>query len=118
MSAQPAIIEKIKRKQMNDEFLKKICDEFETKPKPKFTIEDSIMKFQGRLCVPNDIDFKKRILEEAHKSVFAMHPRNTKMYQDLKLVYWRPNMKREIADFNSICLQCQQVKAEHQKPAG
>ena len=33
MSTQPVIIEEIKQKKMNDEFLKKICDEFDTKPK-------------------------------------------------------------------------------------
>ncbi|XP_028071568.1 uncharacterized protein LOC114273929 [Camellia sinensis] len=116
MSVQPTIIEDIQQKQMTDELLKKICDELDIKPKLRFTIANSVLKFQKRLCIPNDADLKRKILEEAHKSEFAMHPGNTKMYQDLKLVYWRPNMKREIADFNSKCLQYQQVKVEHQKP--
>ncbi|KAL4016352.1 hypothetical protein IC575_024000 [Cucumis melo] len=47
-----------------------------------------------------------------------MHPGSTKMYQDLKWVYWWRNMKREVADFVSRCLVCQQVKAPRQKPAG
>ncbi|KAL0541655.1 hypothetical protein IC582_021709 [Cucumis melo] len=42
----------------------------------------------------------------------------TKMYQDLKRVYWWRNMKREVAEFVSRCLVCQQVKAPRQKPAG
>ena len=40
------------------------------------------------------------------------------MYQDLKLNFWWPGMKKEIADFVSKCLHYQQVKAEHQRPAG
>lgn len=52
MSAQPALIEEIKRRQVEDEFLKKICDEMETKPKPGFLIKNSVLKFQDRLCVP------------------------------------------------------------------
>ena len=40
------------------------------------------------------------------------------MYKDLKDVYWWEGMKRDIAEFVSKCLICQQVKAEHQKPAG
>jgi len=40
------------------------------------------------------------------------------MYRDLKEYYWWPNMKREIAEFVSNCGICQQVKIEHQKPAG
>ncbi|XP_028084416.1 uncharacterized protein LOC114285289 [Camellia sinensis] len=103
---------------MNDEFLKKLRDELDTKPRPAFIIEDSVLKYQGKLCVPNDAALKRKILEEAHKSMLTMHPGNTKMYQDLKSVYWWSNMKREITDFNSKCLQCQQVKAEHQKPVG
>ncbi|XP_028087925.1 uncharacterized protein LOC114288606 [Camellia sinensis] len=85
MSAQPAIIEEIKQKQMNDEFLKKICDEFDTKPKSGFTIEDFVLRFQGRLCILDETDSKRIILAEAHKSMLPMHPGNIKMYQDLKL---------------------------------
>ncbi|KAA0055648.1 hypothetical protein E5676_scaffold16G00130 [Cucumis melo var. makuwa] len=33
----------------------------------------------------------------------------TKMYQDLKRVYWWQNIKREVADFVSRCLVCQQA---------
>ncbi|KAL0536297.1 hypothetical protein IC582_025240 [Cucumis melo] len=47
-----------------------------------------------------------------------MHPGSTKMYLDLKRVYWWRNMKREVAEFVSKCLVCQQVKAPRQKPAG
>ncbi|KAA0026019.1 pol protein [Cucumis melo var. makuwa] len=47
-----------------------------------------------------------------------MHLGSTKMYQDLKWVYWWRNMKREVAEFVSKCLVCQQVKAPRQKPAG
>nr|GEU33238.1 putative reverse transcriptase domain-containing protein [Tanacetum cinerariifolium] len=40
-----------------------------------------------------------------------------KMYQDLKLLYWWPNMKADIATYVSKCLTCMKVKAEHQKPS-
>ncbi|OWK25887.1 hypothetical protein AJ87_49580 [Rhizobium yanglingense] len=40
------------------------------------------------------------------------------MYRDLKEHYWWPNMKREIARHVERCTTCQQVKAEHQRPAG
>ncbi|KAL4022996.1 hypothetical protein IC575_016743 [Cucumis melo] len=47
-----------------------------------------------------------------------MHPGSTKMYRDVKRVYWWRNMKREVAVFVSRGLVCQQVKAPRQKPAG
>ena len=52
-------------------------------------------------------------MEEAHKFEYIVHPGSTKMYRDLREVYWWNNMKREIADFVSRCLICQQVKVEH-----
>ena len=40
------------------------------------------------------------------------------MYQDLVRQFWWRGMKRDVAAFVSKCLTCQQVKAEHQRPAG
>ncbi|GJS17588.1 putative reverse transcriptase domain-containing protein [Tanacetum coccineum] len=40
------------------------------------------------------------------------------MYQDLKKLYWWPNMKAEIATYVTKCLTCSKVKAEYQKPFG
>lgn len=49
---------------------------------------------------------------------YSVHPRATKMYRDLKLHYWFPNMKSEIAEYVGQCLTYQQIKADHQRPAG
>lgn len=118
ISAQLALIKEIKEKQHLDDFLKKIIDERESKPRPDFKFENNVLKFQGRLCVPNDSELKRQILQQGHNSKLSIHPGNTKMYQDLKLNFWWPGMKKEIAEFVSKCLHCQQVKAEHQQPAG
>ncbi|GJY09488.1 putative reverse transcriptase domain-containing protein [Tanacetum coccineum] len=40
-----------------------------------------------------------------------------KMYQDLKQLYWWPNMKVNIATYVSKCLTYAKVKAKHQKPS-
>ncbi|GJS19704.1 putative reverse transcriptase domain-containing protein [Tanacetum coccineum] len=40
------------------------------------------------------------------------------MYQDLKPLYWWPNMKADIATYVSKFLTCAKVKAEHHKPFG
>ncbi|GJW31508.1 putative reverse transcriptase domain-containing protein [Tanacetum coccineum] len=44
--------------------------------------------------------------------------RKEKMYQDVKKLYWWPNMKADIATYVSKCLTCARVKAEHQRPSG
>ena len=56
-------------------------------------------------------------MEEAHSFSYAMHPGSTKMYHTLREDYrWR-GMKKDVAEFVSICLICQQVKVEHQRHA-
>jgi len=71
-----------------------------------------------RIYLPNHKTLKDELLREAHEFQFATHLKSTKMYKDLKEYYWWPNMKREIAEFVSNCGICQQVKIEHQRPAG
>ena len=79
---------------------------------------DGVLIFGTRLCVPADEALKRDILDEAHNSIFAMHPGSTKMYRTLRGHYWWPGMKRDVAEFVSKCLVCQQVKVERQKPSG
>jgi hypothetical protein len=71
-----------------------------------------------RMYLPDDQPLKREVLQEAHESRFATHPGSTKMYRDLKDCYWWPNMKKEVAEYVAKCGICQQVKVEHQKPAG
>jgi len=72
--------------------------------------------FKDMMCVPNNEEIKEMILEETHKSKLSIHPGTTKMYQDLKKMFWWPKMKKEVAQYVAKCLVCQKAKIEHQKP--
>ncbi|GJY82783.1 putative reverse transcriptase domain-containing protein [Tanacetum coccineum] len=65
-------------------------------------------------------DLRTVIMHESHKSKYSIHPGSDKMYmyQDMKKLYWWPNMKADIATYVSKCLTCAKVKAEHQRPSG
>ena len=76
--------------------------------------EEGVIRFHNRVCVPNIVDVREHVLAEAHRSRISIHPSNTKMYQDLKRSFWWSGMKRDVAEFVSRCLVCQQVKAEQQ----
>ena len=67
--------------------------------------------------MPKDTELIQKILHEAHSGTMSVHPGSNKMYNDLKKMYWWPGMKRDISEFVSRCLVCQQVKAEHQVPS-
>ncbi|KAH0764793.1 hypothetical protein KY285_000664 [Solanum tuberosum] len=77
---------------------------------------DGVLRYQGLLCVPNVGELRHQILTEAHNSRYSIHPGATKMYRDLREVFWWNVMKRDITDFVAKCPNCQQVKVEHQKP--
>ena len=67
---------------------------------------------------PQFPNLREEILREFHCSHFAMHPGDTKTYHDLRRQYYWSRMKKHVGDFVHQCLTCQQVKAEHQRPAG
>ncbi|GJU93733.1 putative reverse transcriptase domain-containing protein [Tanacetum coccineum] len=77
----------------------------------------------GTLCLDNRSwlpcygDMRSLIMHESHKSKYSIHPGAEKMYHDLKMLYWWPNMKTDIATYISKCLTCAKVKAEHQRPS-
>ena len=75
--------------------------------------QDGMLDMKDRIYVPNVYDLIKVKIEEAHCFAYAIHPSSTNMYQTIKENYWWLGMKRDIAEFVSRCLVCQQVKAKH-----
>jgi len=43
-----------------------------------------IPAISNRLCLPNNVKIRRRILEEAHNSLYSVHTSGTKMYKDLR----------------------------------
>ncbi|GJZ03373.1 putative reverse transcriptase domain-containing protein [Tanacetum coccineum] len=71
-----------------------------------------------RSWLPLFCKLRDLIMHESHKLKYSIHPGSDKMYQDLKKLYWWPNMKVIIAEYVGKCLTCSRVKAECQKPSG
>ncbi|GJY86353.1 putative reverse transcriptase domain-containing protein [Tanacetum coccineum] len=88
---------------------------------PKEKLEpraDGTLCLNGRSWLPCYGGLRSVIMHESHKSKYSIHPGSEKMYQDMKKLYWWPNMKADIATYVSKCLTCARVKAEHQRPSG
>ncbi|GKB88392.1 putative reverse transcriptase domain-containing protein [Tanacetum coccineum] len=60
---------------------------------------DGMLFLNGRSWIPYRCDLRELIMNELHKSKYPIHPGSDKMYQDLKKLYWWPNMKAEIATY-------------------
>ncbi|GKD50820.1 reverse transcriptase domain-containing protein, partial [Tanacetum coccineum] len=82
------------------------------------------VRLDGTRCIKNRSwlplfgNMRDLIMHESHKSKYSIHPGSDKMYQDLKKLYWWPNVKAIIVEYVGKCLTCSRVKAECQKPSG
>nr|GEW43202.1 reverse transcriptase domain-containing protein [Tanacetum cinerariifolium] len=88
---------------------------------PKEKLEpraDGTLCLNGRSWLPCNGDLSSVIMQESYKSMYSIHPGSEKMYQDMKKLYWWPNMKANIVTYVSKCLTYERVKAEHQRPPG
>ncbi|GJS48449.1 putative reverse transcriptase domain-containing protein [Tanacetum coccineum] len=79
---------------------------------------DGTLCLHGRSWLPCYGDLRSVIMHESHKSKYSIHPGSERMYQDVKKLYWWPNIKADMAAYVSKCLTCARVKAEHQRPSG
>ncbi|GJV81749.1 reverse transcriptase domain-containing protein [Tanacetum coccineum] len=78
---------------------------------------DGTRCIKNRSWLPLFGNLRDLIMHKSHKSKYSIHPGSNKMYQDLKKLYWWPNMKAIIAGYVGKCLTCSRVKAECQKPS-
>ena len=117
--ARPDLLNRVLGAQKNEEKNFSIVSQIGEGKGTEFSVkEDGSLYYKDRVCVTNDSELKKSILEEAHSGSFAMHSDSTMMYQDLKVSYWWSKMKRDVSEFMTKCLVCQKVKIEHQIPSG
>ena len=79
---------------------------------------DGVLRYQGRLCMPNSDNMRPNIIEEALGSRYSIHLGSIKVYHDLKDIYQWEGMKQDISKFVEECPNCQHVKVEHLKPGG
>ncbi|GKA43054.1 reverse transcriptase domain-containing protein [Tanacetum coccineum] len=103
--------EAIKEENIEAENLRGMDKAFEVRP-------DGTQCIKNRSWLSLFDNLRDLIMHESHKSKYSIHPGSDKMYQDLKKLYWWPNMKAIIADYVGKCLTCSRVKAECQKPSG
>nr|GFB38799.1 putative reverse transcriptase domain-containing protein [Tanacetum cinerariifolium] len=60
---------------------------------------DGTRSIKNQSWLPLFGNLRNLIMHESHKSKYSIHPGSDKMYQDLKKLYWWPNMKAIIAEY-------------------
>lgn len=69
--------------------------------------ENGVMRFRDSVCVSDVPKLKKSILKEGHTNGLSIHLGANEMYQDLKKLFWVPEMKKGVTEFVYACLTCQ-----------
>ena len=81
LKAQSVLKQMIIDCQKNDEEMHKKVQMVRDGDKTNFSVKEAgSLYFQNRLCVPDDKELKKKLVFEAHNTVFTMHPAGNKMY--------------------------------------
>jgi hypothetical protein len=97
------LLQDICRGQVEDENIQVIKRNIKEDKLPYF-LEDhqGVLRYNGRIYVPNIKELKDKILREAHKSAYSIHPGGNTMYHDLKVTYWWYGMKRDVAEYVAL----------------
>jgi hypothetical protein len=104
MEVGSSLLQKIRRGQVEDEKIQEIKRNIKEEKLFGFLeVDEGVLWYKGRICVPNIKELKDKILREAHESVYSIHPGGNKMYHDLKATYWWYCMKRDVVEYVALC---------------
>ncbi|GJR62807.1 putative reverse transcriptase domain-containing protein [Tanacetum coccineum] len=84
--------EAIKEENIEAENLRGMDKAFEVRP-------DGTRCIKNQTWLPLFGNLRDLIMHESHKSKYSIYPGSDKMYQDLKKLYWWPNMKAIIVEY-------------------
>ncbi|XP_015161120.1 uncharacterized protein [Solanum tuberosum] len=97
-------IGEIKAKQFKDENLNDLRKKAVSGKVQAMVLDaGGVLIFKGRICVPKVDNLIQNLLTVSHGLRYFIHPGVTKMYQDLKRLYWLHGMKKDIAKFVAKC---------------
>ncbi|GJW75202.1 putative reverse transcriptase domain-containing protein [Tanacetum coccineum] len=79
---------------------------------------DGTLCFNGRTWLPCYVNLRTVIMHESYMSKYSIHSGSGKMYQDMKKLYWWPNMKADIATYKALGTNLDMSTAYHPQTDG
>ena len=79
---------------------------------------ENLLLFTNCIYFLNQLSLKQSMLDEFHRSPYATHQGYQNLFSAIKKYYYWSGMRKDIAEYLANCLECQQVKVEHQHPVG
>ena len=96
---------KIKDK-LQQQSLEKRCEGYKLE-------EDGLLTYKGRIYIPNVIELRRVVMDEIHQAPYSGHPGYQKTIATTRKQYFCLGMKKDMAEYISWCMKCEQVKVEH-----
>ncbi|XP_070030758.1 uncharacterized protein [Nicotiana sylvestris] len=98
-TAKSSLIAEVKERQYENLELVELGERVPQQKNPLLELKgDGILKYRGHLFVLDVAGLRDRITLEARYSWYSIHPRSTKMYHDIKEVYWWNDMKKNTVE--------------------
>jgi hypothetical protein len=108
MEVGSSLLQEIRKGKLETEKIQEIKCNIKKEKLPGFSEDDEgVLWYTGRICVPNVKELKDKVLCESYESTYSIHPKENKMYHDLKAIYWWYGMKRDIGEYVTLCDTCQ-----------
>ena len=83
--ARPKMLNRVLEAQNNDEKISTIVKQIGDGKEIEFEVkEDGNLYYKDRVCVPDDNDLRKDIIDEAHSGSFSIHPGSKRCIEILK----------------------------------
>lgn len=83
-----------------------------------YELDQGVLKYRGRLVIPNNRELVTSLLKEYHDSLLGGHSGSLKTYKRLAAEWFWPGMRKGITDYVQACTICQQQKTSTLSPAG
>nr|GEX50013.1 reverse transcriptase domain-containing protein [Tanacetum cinerariifolium] len=96
--------ENIKEEDVGGMLVKNSRDPEKVRTKKLEPRADGTLCLNGMSGLPCYGDLRTVIMHEPYKSKYSIHPGSDKMYQDMKELYWWPNIKADIATYDNITM--------------
>ena len=80
--------------------------------------EEGLLRFRGKIYVPQNADLRKRVVSLCYDTKVAGHPGHWKMLELVSRDYWWPQMSRYIRQYVSTYDLCLRMKPTRQAPVG
>jgi len=82
------------------------------------SLRNDLWYLHDRICIPNDLALRSRLLNEFHDAPTAGHPGFTKTLNALGAHFYWPGISRSVKAYVRSCATCQRIKPSTLLPPG